>query len=715
MKVIPRLIHIVALFFLFSIFFAVTSLSLGVEKELEEKASILVQFEASKDLTKIKEFPPSLEHSSVQELGSNTVLINYDNQQQKVALVKELEKMESVLYIEEDKVLNQQIIKETQRSTTPNDSFFHKQWGLDKVKAIEGWQKLSTMNKSAVVAVIDSGVDRWHPDLKNRVLFNGYNFYSDNNDFRDHIGHGTAVAGIIAAETDNYMGIAGVSGAYDINILPLRTSSETGQSRLSDFVKAMNYAIEQEVDVINISMGSKGYSSIENGAIQRAIDSGIVVVASAGNSGDGQFFYPASYSNVISVGSINENRLRSRFSNYNSGITVMAPGESIYSTTLGGTYGYYEGTSFSAPFVSGVAALIKAKDPGMTPDEVKTLLISTSMDLGTPGFNSFYGYGLINMEKTFGELKVEEKKDPELEDGKKIDKIVRFGGYNRYHTAGLIAKEYFGEGVDRVILARGDTINGEPQITNALIASSITGVLDVPILLTRPDVMPEDTLNAINEMNPQEVLILGDYTEVSMNIEKVLQEKYAIKRINEHSSDRVAKVIALMHSKRHNKAFIVGEDALADALSISTVASNTGIPILLAQKNRIPEATKAVIEKSAIEELYIIGGDTVISESTEKELNQLVKGGVTRIWGLNRFETSASVAKYFWEESENPVIANGVTMVDAVSASIIQSPVILVRSNRFVGSTKDYLQDFRNLIVIGGDAVVEEELLNELH
>jgi len=707
------------------VIYVVTPWSLAENSTLENSQfdnedTLLIQFEKAEGLAD-EDYDQFLKmHKNIAKIAADTYLIECRHEENKQALLQELGNMESILYAEENKILSQQMIRSTDNRIKPNDFYYDKQWGLEKINAREGWARITPGENRAVVAVIDSGVDMTHPDLEGRVLSYGYNFYDNNQYFADTNGHGTSVAGIIAAETNNYIGIAGVGGSYNIKILPLRTTSNFGQTRLSDFVKAVDYAIAQEVDVINISMGSTDPSAIENSTIQRAIDSGIVVVASAGNYGNGTTFYPASYPGVISVGSINENSLKSRFSNYNSGISVVAPGENIFSTSIGSTYGYYEGTSFSAPFVSGVAALIKAQEPTISPQEVKHLIESTSTDLGTPGFNALFGHGLIDMEKIFLELlgshdqEEGENVSPGLEDGKEINEVERLGGTNRYDTAGLIAKKYFGEGVDMVILARGDTVMDEPQITNALIASSLTGILDVPVLLTKSDVIPRDTLATIDHLKPRKIMILGDDKEISLSIEEELQEQYVVKRINEYSSDSIAEEIALMHLGHHKEAFIVGIDAMADAITISTVASDRGIPILLAEKNRIPEATKNAIKTSAIDKLYIIGGDTVISKGTAQEVNHLVKGGVERIWGLNRFETSIAVAEYFWSERETVVIANGVTMVDAVTASIAQSPLILVRSDRFVGSTKDYLLRHSNYLVIGGDAVVDEGLIKTL-
>lgn len=312
-----------------------------------------------------------------------------------------------VSMVEEDKV--------RYLANTPNDPYYSSQWSLPNIQATEAWQQIGTLNKSIKVAVIDTGVDADHPDLAGRIASGGKGFnysISSNNsvasdDFNDVLGHGTMVAGVIVANTHNSIGVAGVSGNLDVKILPIKVFWGSDPLKAtcytSDIIAAIDYAISQGVDVINMSLGAIGYIEAENLAVQRAINAGITVVASAGNDGNtsdaGKYEYPASYNNVISVGSINSSNAKSVFSSYNDKVSVVAPGEGIVTTEKNSGYSYpsaVNGTSFSAPVVSAIAAVLKGENPSAAPSQIKTTIQSSAIDLGTVGYDVYYGYGKVN-------------------------------------------------------------------------------------------------------------------------------------------------------------------------------------------------------------------------------------------------------------------------------------------------------------------------------
>ncbi len=371
----------------------------GLEENILQQRSnkVLVQY---KETGRDNALAGDLELKSsirIEEIMKGIDSLQAEDEKAKEALIEKLRKKENVLHVEENKEL-------TLHGNIPDDPGYHLQWGLHNIMAKEAWQLIDKQKKEIVVAVIDSGIDQNHEDLQKRIKPGGYNFLLNNHDITDHDGHGTVISGIIAAETSNAQGIAGVAGSLDVKILPLKTASAAGTSYVSDVIKAIDYAIDKEVDVINISMGSSSYSMIEKAAVQRAIDEGIVVVASAGNSGSSSYIYPASYENVISAGSIGKENVVSDFSHYNSRITITAPGEKIYSTSINNRYTYNNGTSFSAAFVSGAAAVIKAVDPLLEAADIKELIGATAVDMGTPGRNYSYGFGRINLKSLVKEI-----------------------------------------------------------------------------------------------------------------------------------------------------------------------------------------------------------------------------------------------------------------------------------------------------------------------
>lgn len=290
---------------------------------------------------------------------------------------------------------------------TVNDPYFGRQWWVPHVKAESMWAYASSQQEKIIVAVIDSGIDANHEDLNNRIEPGGFNFYANNTKFSDTEGHGTQVAGVIAAESRNQRGISGMAGSYEVAILPLKIT-EKGKSSTATFIKAVNYAIEKNVDVINISLGGAGFSKIENAAIQRAIDSDMIIVAAAGNDAlkGNPIFYPASYEGVISVGAVDRENAHSSFSSYNDFVDIVAPGESIYSTSPSNSYKEVKGTSFSAPIVAGAVAMIRGINPELSNEEISNLLTATARDLGPIGRDEYYGAGVLDMNQLVHTLKI---------------------------------------------------------------------------------------------------------------------------------------------------------------------------------------------------------------------------------------------------------------------------------------------------------------------
>lgn len=294
------------------------------------------------------------------------------------------------------------------------DPRFEEQWGLRAVQAPEAWHEGGS-TEQVTVAVLDTGVDYTHPDLANRVdVQNGYNYIDGNFDVMDDDGHGTHVAGIIAAEL-NSIGIAGVSGNANVKILPLKVLDDQGNGTMYDVSFAIMDAVDKGADVINLSLsGERGREEPKmlQEAIAYALDQDVVVVAAAGNDGQRvERYVPASISGVIAVSAVDEEMELSKFSNYGSEISFAAPGEEILSTYLHGRYVYASGTSQAAPFVSGTIALMKAAEPQLGIQEIEERLQRTAIDLGRKGPDEKYGYGLVN---AYGALQEEEVSDAEL-------------------------------------------------------------------------------------------------------------------------------------------------------------------------------------------------------------------------------------------------------------------------------------------------------------
>jgi thermitase len=308
---------------------------------------------------------------------------------------------------------------------TPNDPLFKYQYALSNtgqtigsvpgspqgkasadIKAPAAWEEAKGRT-DIIVAVVDTGVDLSHPDLKNKIQSSGKDFVNNDNDATDDSWHGTFVAGIIGAQNDNGEGIAGV--AWNCKILPVKVLDAAGVGSTDKVVSGILWAADNGAAVINLSLGAETGTETLRGALKYAYDKGVVIVAAAGNS-NGNVFYPAAYDTyVLSVAATDYNDARAAFSNFGARIDVAAPGVRVLSTVptwyFGPDvlpYGFGDGTSFSAPHVSGLAALIKSLKTWLTPAQIQDIIRYSADDVNSSQFlgkDEYLGYGRINMEK----------------------------------------------------------------------------------------------------------------------------------------------------------------------------------------------------------------------------------------------------------------------------------------------------------------------------
>lgn len=279
--------------------------------------------------------------------------------------------------------------------TFPNDPSLGFQYGLTNIRAPQGWD-LSTGATWVTIAVIDTGVDLAHPDLAYKTIA-GYDFVNNDTVPQDDNGHGTHVAGIAAAMSNNGEGIAGVS--WGANIMPLKVLNSAGSGTYANVAAAIVWATDHGAQVINMSLGGPSPSSTLENAVNYAYSKGMVQVAAAGNSGSGSVLYPAKYAPVIAVAATDQMNSRANFSNYGPEVDLAAPGDSIYSLYPGGGYGYRSGTSMATPFVSGLAAILIGLPNNYDAGLVEFQMESTALDLGATGWDTYYGAGLIQMDQ----------------------------------------------------------------------------------------------------------------------------------------------------------------------------------------------------------------------------------------------------------------------------------------------------------------------------
>ena len=352
-------------------------------------------------------------------------------------MVRALRKQSNIRYAEPNYIRKKML--------TPNDNYYHYQWHYPLINLPNAWD-ITTGSSNVVVAVIDTGVLLDHPDLQGKLV-DGYDFISDPDTALDGNGidnnpndpgdqdeidgsssfHGTHIAGIIAAASNNNRGVAGI--AWNTKIMPLRVLGNGGGTTY-DIMEAVKYAAGMEndsgfilndpVDIINLSLGGKGATSYEREIYADVRDRGIIVISSAGNDGTDIEIYPAAYEDVVSVSAVTINETLASYSNFGITIDVAAPGGSSTDTNGDGymdgvlstsgddssgsiemSYAFATGTSLAAPHVSGVVALMKALHPALTPDEFDSLLKGgyLTRDIGAEGRDNSFGYGLIDAYK----------------------------------------------------------------------------------------------------------------------------------------------------------------------------------------------------------------------------------------------------------------------------------------------------------------------------
>jgi type VII secretion-associated serine protease mycosin len=279
----------------------------------------------------------------------------------------------------------------------PNDALYSRyQWNLPLIETLQGWN-IARGSQDVKVAVVDTGVDLNHPDLKDNLL-EGTNIVSKGGTPpQDDVGHGTHVAGIISALVNNNEGVAGMT--WFNPILPIKVLDASGSGSTYAVAQGIIWAADHGAKVINLSLGNYADAQFLHDAIKYAYDKDVVLIAASGNDNTERPGYPAAYEEVFAVAATDAKKNKASFSNYGNYIDVAAPGVSIPSTYPDNQYAALSGTSMASPHVSALAALIRSANPLLKNTEVMEIMRKSASDIGEPGKDKYFGYGLIDVVK----------------------------------------------------------------------------------------------------------------------------------------------------------------------------------------------------------------------------------------------------------------------------------------------------------------------------
>ncbi|WP_270180133.1 cell wall-binding repeat-containing protein [Alkalihalobacillus sp. CinArs1] len=645
----------------------------------EETVKIIVKYNESDEVVRTQSSKSSFEVIETTKSQKNSVM-------------KELESAPNVDYVEEDAPVY---------LMNSNDPEFNKQRGyLSEVSTTDAWNTY-VQKGDVVVAVLDTGVDLDHPDLKGNLV-KGINLHSKGETAQDNEGHGTHVSGLIGATTNNGIGIASISKG--VKIMPIKVmDGNVGQ--MSAVVEGIEYAINHGADIINLSLGS--YSNLQSmkDVIDKASQNGVLVVAAAGNDNLNKVRYPAAYESTIAVGATNTGTdEKGAYSNYSADIDLNTPGTDIYSTWLDG-YNYSTGTSMSSALVSSAAGMVMQHAPFLTADQVRNILISTTdpiEDLNELGTGRLNVVGAINSIKNNN----------------------RLYGENAVETAIAVSQNGWSELSEKEVVLDGANLKGKFAILasgltfpDSLAASPLSTYLDAPILLQQKKSLSAANKEELYRLGVTHVVIVGGSGAVSNEIEDQLVES-GMRTIRLSGKDRYETSVAINEAIpfETDEAMIASGENFPDALSIAPYAGKMQTPVLFVQKNKVPAEVVSYLKNNRITESYTIGGEGVITSHTTDSLGV----PTTRISGKDRYETNYQVIKRFNSSYlEHIYIATGTNFPDALVGGALSSkkdsPIMLTHPDKLLPEVSQELTYLRNrgansYNILGGYGAISVEL-----
>lgn len=562
---------------------------------------------------------------------------------------------------------------------TPNDPLYGSQWSYSRIGMQSAWD-IERGQAFVEVAAIDTGVALDHPDLvANLDLENDYDFVSRDSTADDLNGHGTHVAGIIAASTDNATGVAGT--APGVRIVPIKVIG-LRDGTTADFIDGLVYAADLGVEVANMSVGSTAADIGAGGVLlmQEAVDyarsKGILLIAATGNNATSNgydpatgIYYPAACTGVMGVGATGRYDGLTAYSNYGPQVDIAAPGGdagfNIRSTYANDGYAYLSGTSMACAHVAGAAALLFSHVPTATPAEIEAALLSTAQDLGDPGWDQYYGYGLVQVRAALDAI---EAPSPH---------VFRLEGTDRYATALAVSRSMLETGTATTAVI----VSGE-NFPDALAASSLAGAYGGPLLLTHRTSLPAGLLDELGRIGTTHVEIVGGTSAVDASVSGALANAgLSVERVA--GADRYAtaaavaeKLMDVLGVATLPTAFLARGDLFPDALAAAPYAHAQRIPVLLTRPTSLPASTLTALASVEATEIVVLGSSSAVKADVVGAL--MAPSGsvsVARWQGADRYATAEQIARggiaRGWASGSYFGVATGADFPDALAGGAV--------------------------------------------
>ena len=617
-----------------------------------------------------------------------------------------------------------------EEASVPNDPAFPSQWHLSTIGLEDAWEYGT--GRDVTVAVLDSGISTGGSDLACHTFVSPFNAFTAETGLPavvDDSGHGTHITGTIAQCTNNATGAAGV--APEASIMPVKVLDGGNGSSL-EIANGIHWAVRHGAEVVNLSLGREcnaPWPQCSDAAVDAEIEAaraaGVLVVVAAGNDGVPWVSSPGNHPLALAVGATTTIDTLAPYSNSGEDIDLVAPGgnwgdldgdlraDAVFQETFD-TAGWdvlpRRGTSSAAAHVSGVAALMRSIDPTLTPEELASILTTTSVDLGDDGWDPTFGAGRLDAAAAaIASVPPPITQDLYVLGGRAaiaesvIDELTemiaaaptRLAGADRYATAAEISKRFHPAGADAVFLVSGEAF------ADALAAGPEAARRHAPILLTARTSVPDATGDELVRLSPQAVVIVGGPAAIDASVADRVRDLTGATVTRIYGQDRYTTAAALSRaafSPGVDHALVVTGEAYPDGLAAGPVAALLGGPVLLSRADHLPAVTRAELIRLAPARVTIVGGQAALSSSVEEAIRGLGLP-LERVAGTDRYGTAAALSSIFFDATSLPVfLATGEAFPDALAgasaAGTSRTPILLTRATSIPAPTRTEIERF---------------------